>query len=55
MTFEFHPTALAEFKEAALWYEEQRHLLGLQFTAAHVRVLAVYNEKRRPGLWHGRT
>jgi toxin ParE1/3/4 len=97
MTFEFHPSALEEYKEAALWYEEQRHRLGLQFTtavetavaailnnpkryppaaegtrvirltrfpyhlffrvdeaAAHVRVLAVYHEKRRPGLWRGR-
>ncbi len=97
MTFGFHPAALREYDEAANWYEEQRHLLGEEFTAAvekavaavlagperyppapdgtrairlkrfpfhlfylfdeasaHVRVMAVYHEKRRPGLWRGR-
>ncbi|WP_367871148.1 type II toxin-antitoxin system RelE/ParE family toxin [Luteolibacter sp. Populi] len=34
MTFPFHPAALAEYEEAALWYEEQRYLLGMEFAAA---------------------
>ena len=31
MTFAFHPEARAEFREAALWYEEQRPGLGERF------------------------
>lgn len=34
MTFEFHPDALAEYQEAASWYEEQRYRLGVEFTDA---------------------
>lgn len=32
MTFEFHPDALAEYKEAGIWYEERRYRLGIEFT-----------------------
>jgi toxin ParE1/3/4 len=31
MTFEFHPEARAEFREAAVWYETQRPGLGERF------------------------
>ncbi len=34
MTFEFHPDALAEYKEASTWYEERRCRLGLEFVEA---------------------
>ncbi len=34
MTFEFHPDALDEYQDAASWYEEQRYLLGVEFTQA---------------------
>lgn len=34
MTFEFHPDALVEYQDAAIWYEEQRHRLGVEFTQA---------------------
>lgn len=34
MTFAFHPEARAEFREAALWYEEQRPGLGERFHRA---------------------
>lgn len=31
MSFEFHPEALAEYEEAAGWYEERRNKLGMEF------------------------
>lgn len=31
MTFEFHPEALVEYEEAAVWYEERRSRLGIEF------------------------
>ena len=34
MRFSFHPEALREYKDAALWYEEQRNQLGVEFTEA---------------------
>jgi plasmid stabilization system protein ParE len=32
MTSSINEEALEEYREAALWYEEQRHLLGVEFT-----------------------
>ncbi len=34
MTFEFHKDALDEYEAAGLWYEEQRHRLGIEFVEA---------------------
>lgn len=34
MTFELHPEALAEYEEAAVWYEERRSRLGIEFIDA---------------------
>ena len=34
MTFSFHPEAIAEYREAALWYEKEKPGLGDQFTNA---------------------
>jgi hypothetical protein len=34
MTFEFHPEARAEFREATVWYETQRLGLGNDSNAA---------------------
>ena len=33
MTFSFHPEALAEYREAALWYERQKPGLGGRFVS----------------------
>lgn len=41
MTFEFHPDALLEYHEAGRWYEERRHLLGVEFTEAVEAAIAV--------------
>ena len=32
MRYEFHPEALEEYRQAALWYAERDSELGLQFT-----------------------
>jgi hypothetical protein len=32
MTASINKEALEEYQEAARWYEEQRHLLGVEFT-----------------------
>lgn len=34
MRIEFHPEALAEFRDAAEFYEKQQHRLGSRFTNA---------------------
>jgi len=34
VTFSFHPEAIAEYREAALWYEKEKPGLGDQFTNA---------------------
>jgi len=34
MRYEFHPEALEEYRQAALWYAEREPRLGLQFTAS---------------------
>ncbi len=34
MNFEGHPEAVAEVREAAAWYEDQRRGLGLEFLTA---------------------
>jgi len=34
MKIEFHPEALAEFRNAAEYYEKQQHDLGSRFTNA---------------------
>ena len=34
MRIEFHPEALAEFRDAAEFYEKQQHKLGTRFTNA---------------------
>ena len=48
MNYEFHPLALAEFQEAALWYEEQRESLGHQFEAAvDTAVKTILNDPER--------
>jgi toxin ParE1/3/4 len=45
----FHPEALAEFEDAADWYERQRPGLGAEFVAA-VR-LKVQKVQLAPELW----
>lgn len=39
MTFAFHPEARVEFREAAVWYEEQRRGLGERFQRAVRRIV----------------
>jgi toxin ParE1/3/4 len=34
MRYEFHPEALEEYRQAALWYAEREPTLALQFTAS---------------------
>ncbi len=34
MTFDFHVVALQEYEAAGVWYEEQRHRLGVEFLDA---------------------
>lgn len=34
MRFEFHPEALEEYRQAALWYAEREPELGLQFVGS---------------------
>ncbi len=51
MTFEFHPEALAEYKEAAVWYEERRSRLGIEFIDAVETAISAILEspcKHRP-------
>ena len=31
MRYEFHPEALEEYRQAALWYSEREPMLALQF------------------------
>ncbi|MBI3773003.1 MAG: type II toxin-antitoxin system RelE/ParE family toxin [Gammaproteobacteria bacterium] len=49
MKFEFHPQALAEFEEAAHYYERCQHGLGLRFYSNVEATLQ--NIIENPGRW----
>lgn len=49
MRFRFHPDALAEFQQAAVYYEEQETGLGERFI--EIVDSAVANVVRNPKMW----
>ena len=51
MNYEFHPEALEEYRQAALWYAEREPELGLQFIGSVEDAVAVMHCSREPGYW----
>ena len=54
MRVDLHPEARAEFRSAALWYEERRDGLGVEFVAAvHAALLRIGKAPKSFPQWAG--